>query len=145
MILVVGATGLLGMRVCERLRAEGKPVRALVRRTSDPGKVDTLKSLGCDLATGDLKDPPQIQAACQQISALISTASSTFSRQPGDSIESVDLVGQLTLADAARRASVRRFIYVSFRDDPSVQYPLTQAKRSVEHAIADLDYTAIQA
>jgi uncharacterized protein YbjT (DUF2867 family) len=29
MILVVGATGLLGTRVCERLRAEGRPVRAL--------------------------------------------------------------------------------------------------------------------
>ena len=30
-------------------------------------------------------------------------------------------------------------------DDPAVQYPLTQAKRSVERAIADLDFTSIQA
>jgi uncharacterized protein YbjT (DUF2867 family) len=145
MILVVGATGLLGTRVCERLRAEGQPVRALVRRTSNPDKVNALRSLGCELATGDLKDPPQIQAACQGISALISTASSTLSRQPGDSIESVDLQGQLGLANAARSAGVRRFIYVSFRDDRTVQYPLTQAKRSVESAIADLDFTSIQA
>jgi len=57
MILVVGATGLLGTRVCERLRAEGQAVRALVRRTSNPDKVNVLKSLGCELATGDLKDP----------------------------------------------------------------------------------------
>jgi uncharacterized protein YbjT (DUF2867 family) len=122
MILVVGATGLLGTRVCERLRAEGQPVRALVRRTSNPDNVNALRSLGCELATGDLKDPPQIQAACQGISALISTASSTLSRQPGDSIESVDLHGQLGLANAARSAGVRRFIYVSFRDDRTVQY-----------------------
>jgi NAD(P)-dependent dehydrogenase (short-subunit alcohol dehydrogenase family) len=134
MILVVGATGLLGSRICERLRSEGQPVRALVRRTSNPDKVNALRSLGCELATGDLKDPPQIQAACQGISALISTASSTLSRQPGDSIESVDLQGQLALANAARSAGVRRFIYVSFRDDRTVQYPLTQAKRSVERA-----------
>src|SRR5260370_26314763 len=40
---------------------------------------------------------------------------------------------------------VRRFVFVSFRDDPAVQYPLTQAKRSVERAIADLDFTSIQA
>ena len=145
MILVVGATGLLGTRVCERLRAEGRTVRALVRRTSNPERVNALRSLGCDLATGDLKDPPQIQAACQGISALISTASSTLSRQAGDSIESVDLRGQLALVNAARSAGVGRFVYVSFRDDPTVQYPLTQAKRSVERAIADLDFTSVQA
>jgi uncharacterized protein YbjT (DUF2867 family) len=145
MILVVGATGLLGTRICERLRTEGQPVRALIRRTSNPDKVNALRSLGCELASGDLKDPPQVQVACQGISALISTASSTLSRQPGDSIESVDLQGQLGLANAARSAGVGRFIYVSFRDNPSVQHPLTQAKRSVERAIADLDFTSIQA
>src|ERR1700674_291547 len=106
MILVVGATGLLGRRVCERLRAEGQAVRALVRRTSNPDKVNVLKSLGCELASGDLKDPPQIQAACQGISAVISTASSTVSRQEGDSIESVDLQGQLALVSAARGAGL---------------------------------------
>jgi len=145
MILVVGSTGFLGTRICERLRAEGQPVRALVRRTSSPDKVNALRSLGCELATGDLKEPPQIEAACQGISALISTTSSTVSRQPGDSIESVDLHGQLALVNAARGANIRRFVFVSFRDDPSVQSPLTQAKRSVEHAIADLDFTSIQA
>ena len=145
MILVVGATGLLGSRICERLRAEGQPVRALVRKTSNPDKVAALRSLGCELATGDLRAPSQIQAACQGISALISTASSTLSRQPGDSIESVDLQGQLTLANAARSMDVRRFVFVSFRDDLTVQHPLTQAKRSVERAIADLDFTSIQA
>ena len=62
MILVVGATGLLGTRICERLRAERQPVRALVRRTSNSDKVNALRSLGCELVTGDLKDPPQIQA-----------------------------------------------------------------------------------
>ena len=145
MILVVGATGLLGTRICERLRAEGQPVRALVRRTSSPDKVNALKSLGCELAAGDLKEPAQIEAACQGIAAVISSASSTLSRQSGDSIESVDLQGQLTLVDAARNANVRRFVFVSFPDDPAVQYPLTQAKRSVERAIADLDFTSIQA
>jgi uncharacterized protein YbjT (DUF2867 family) len=36
MNLVVGATGLLGSEICRRLAAAGKPVRALVRATSDP-------------------------------------------------------------------------------------------------------------
>jgi uncharacterized protein YbjT (DUF2867 family) len=47
--------------------------------------------------------------------------------------------------NAARAAGIRRFVYTSFREDPSIQYPLTQAKRSVERAIADLDFTSIQA
>jgi uncharacterized protein YbjT (DUF2867 family) len=145
MILVVGATGLLGTRICERLRAEGQVVRALVRKTSNPDKVETLRALGCELTIGDLKDLLQIEQACQRISAVISTASSTLSRQPGDSIESVDLQGQLNLVNAARSGGIKRFVYVSFRDDPAVQYPLTQAKRSVERAIADLDFTSIQA
>ena len=101
MILVVGASGLLGTRICERLRAEAQSVRALIRKTSNPDKVNALRSLGCELATGDLKDPPEIQAACQGISALISTASSTLSHQAGDLIESVDLRGQLALANVA--------------------------------------------
>jgi uncharacterized protein YbjT (DUF2867 family) len=145
MILVVGATGLLGTRVCERLRAEGQSVRALVRTTSDPDKVNGLGSLGCELAIGDLKEPRQIEAACKGITAVISTASSTLSRQKGDSIESVDLQGQLALVNAVRTAGIRRFVYTSFREDPSIQYPLTHAKRSVERAIADLDFTSIQA
>jgi uncharacterized protein YbjT (DUF2867 family) len=116
MILVVGATGLLGTRVCERLRAEGQPVRALVRRTSNPDKVNALRSLGCELATGDLKDPPQIQAACQGISALISTASSTLSRQAGDSIETVDLGPARTCECRKKRGGqALRFRFLSRR------------------------------
>src|SRR6516225_2189704 len=110
MILVVGATGLLGTRICERLRAEGQVVRALVRKTSNPDKVETLRALGCELTIGDLKDLLQIEQACQRISAVISTASSTLSRQPGDSIESVDLQGQLNLVNAARSGGAKRFV-----------------------------------
>jgi uncharacterized protein YbjT (DUF2867 family) len=120
-------------------------VRAFVRRSSDADQVSALRSVGCELAIGDLKEPSQIQPACQGISAVISTASSSLSRQSGDSIESVDLQAQLALVNAARSAKVERFIYVSFQNDVSVQYPLTQAKRAVESAIGDLDFTSIQA
>ena len=60
-------------------------------------------------------------------------------------LRAVDLQGQLTLVNAARSAGMTRFVFVSFRDDPAIQYPLTQAKRSVERAIADLDFTSVQA
>ena len=45
MNLVVGATGMVGTEICRLLAAAGKPVRALVRGGSDPGKVEKLKNL----------------------------------------------------------------------------------------------------
>jgi NmrA-like family len=113
MILVVGATGLVGSEVCQRLMRRGEPVRALVRATSSKEKIEVLRSLGVELCVGDLKDPQSIVAACRGVNAVISTASSTLTRQPGDSIESVDAAGQLNLVNAAKDANVGRFRFVS--------------------------------
>ena len=145
--LVVGATGLLGLEICRRLTEAGRSVRCLIRRTSDEGKRAELERLGVELVEGDLKDPASLARACAGVQSVISTASSTFSRQPGDSIESVDQQGQLALVDAARRAGVEHFVFVSFRENPSIQYPLTAAKRAVEQALqaSGMDYTILQA
>src|SRR2546422_3538818 len=101
MILVVGATGSLGAEICRLLAQRGNPVRALVRGTSNPDRVAHLKSLGAELVRGDLKDRPSLDAPCRGASAVISTASSTMSRQEGDSIDSVDRQGQPAPIDAA--------------------------------------------
>jgi uncharacterized protein YbjT (DUF2867 family) len=145
MILVVGSTGLLGSEVCRQLAMRKHQVRALVRPTAMQNKLDALRACGAELVTGDLKDPPSLEPATHGATAIISTASATLSRQAGDSIETVDLKGQLNLVEAAKSNGVRRFIFVSFRDDPQVQHPLTVAKRAVEQAIRDLDYTILQA
>ena len=78
------------------------------------------------------------------MNAVISTASSTLSRQPGDSIESVDADGQLNLVNAAKAANVGRFLFVSFRRPPR-PFPLGDAKRKVENAVTSLNFTVIQA
>jgi uncharacterized protein YbjT (DUF2867 family) len=79
------------------------------------------------------------------VDTVISTASSTLSRQAGDSIESVDAAGQLNLVNAARAAGIGRFVFVSFRRPRGMSYPLADAKRAVEEAIASLNFTIIQA
>jgi uncharacterized protein YbjT (DUF2867 family) len=145
MVLVVGATGLVGSEVCRRLMGRGEPVRALVRTTSSKEKIEALRSSGVELCTGDLKAPQSLVAACRGVNAVISTASSTLAQQPGDSIESVDLVGQLSLVDAAKGANVGRFLFVSFRRPPGISFPLKDAKERVENAIASLNFTVIQA
>jgi len=145
MILVVGATGLVGNAVCHRLRKLGEPVRALVRATSSKDKIEILRASGAELCIGDLKDSQSIAAACRGVDTVVSTASSTLSRQPGDSIESVDAEGQLNLVSAAKNANVNRFLFVSFRRTPGISFPLANAKEQVENAVRSLNFTIIQA
>lgn len=145
MVLVVGATGLVGSELCQRLTSRGEPVKALVRPTSSKEKTEALRTSGVELCIGDLKDPLSLVAACRGVNAVISTASSTLSRQPGDSIESVDAQGQLNLVSAAKAAGVNRFLFVSFRRTPGLSSPLGDAKREAEKALTSLNFTVIQA
>jgi NADH dehydrogenase len=145
--LLVGATGLLGPEICQRLTATGHQVRALVRPTADAGKRAALVGLGVELVEGDLKDAASLERACAGVQTVVSTASSTLSRQTGDSIETVDHQGQLALVEAARQAGVDHFVFVSFRENPNIQFPLTIAKRAVERALkaSGMSYTILQA
>jgi uncharacterized protein YbjT (DUF2867 family) len=145
--LVVGATGLLGGEICHLLAERGDKVRALVRATANPEKLVELKKLGAEYSEGDLKDGASLERACRGAHTIISTASATLSRQTGDSIQTVDLEGQMRLVNVAQAAGVRRFVFVSFRNNPSIQYPLTRAKRAVEQRLQEsgLDYTVLQA
>jgi len=145
MNLVVGATGVLGGELCRRLRAKGKPVRALVRPSADPAKLGKLREAGVTFSQGDLKSPSTLEAACRDVTTVISTASSTFSRQAGDSIQSVDELGQLNLIEAARTGGVRHFIFISF-PPMAEDFPLQQAKRRVEERLigSGLNYTVLQ-
>ncbi|HYK35675.1 SDR family oxidoreductase [Alloacidobacterium sp.] len=145
MILVVGATGLVGSDVCRRLAKRGQQVRALVRTTSDKNKVEALRSAGIELCLGDLKQPESLATACRGINAIVSTASSTLSRAEGDSIESVDDAGQLNLVAAAKAAKVHRFVFVSFRKPQGISVPLAEAKMRIENAIAGMNFTIIEA
>jgi uncharacterized protein YbjT (DUF2867 family) len=145
MNLVVGATGSLGSEIVKLLADAGKPVRALVRPTSDQKKVDQLQTLGAEIVSGDLKDRPSLDAACRGISAIISTASSTLSRLEGDTIRTVDHEGQLSLVDAARAAGVAHFVLISF-SGMNVEFPLQTAKREVERHLKEsgMTYTILQ-
>ncbi len=145
MVLVVGATGMVGSEICKRLAARNEKVRGLVRATSSTEKVNSLRGYGVEVCIGDLKDPDSLAVACRNADAVISTASSTLSRQPGDSIESVDEVGQLHLVEAAKTAGVGRFIFASFRHPAGISFPLAEAKARVENAIADMNFTVVQA
>jgi uncharacterized protein YbjT (DUF2867 family) len=74
MILVVGSTGVLGSEIVRQLCEQNKPVRAFVRKSSDPEKVARLENLGAEIVEGDLTDKASLVAACQGTDTVIMTA-----------------------------------------------------------------------
>ncbi len=147
MILVIGATGLLGNEVVQQLRLAGHAVRALARTTSNPSRLEALQQAGAEIAYGDLKEPDSLQIACRGIEAIVTTASSTFSRQPGDSIETVDRDGYFNLIDVAKNTGVRKLVYTSIPQKMRYESPLTRAKSEVAEYLrsSGIDYTVLAA
>jgi uncharacterized protein YbjT (DUF2867 family) len=148
MILVVGATGMVGSEICQKLTAQGKPVKALVREMSDPAKVERLRNMGVSLVTGDVRDSESLKAACQGALAVISTVSAMpFAYVPGQNdVETVDREGVKNLIDAAKDAGVSRFIYTSFSKNINVDFPLRNSKRATEQYLKEsgLIYTILR-
>jgi uncharacterized protein YbjT (DUF2867 family) len=118
----------------------------LVRPTADQERVANLKRRGVEFVEGDLKDRVSLDAACQGVQVIISSATTTVSRQPDDTIEAVDLAGQIQLIDAAKAAGVAQFIYISFSGNIDLDFPLRNAKRSVEQHLkqSGLTYTILR-
>ena len=147
MNLVVGATGMVGAEICRLLAAAGKPVKALVRGTSDPATVAKLERLGAVVVQGDLRDRRSLESACEGVDAVVTTASSMpFAYRLDENTPQVtDQDGCLDLIDVARDAGVQRLVYTSF--PPMVgSFPLQDAKRAVEERLrsSGLTYTILQ-
>lgn len=144
MILVVGATGLLGFETCKQLRARGLDVVALVRNPVS-ARAAELVSLGVRLAAGDLVHPSSLHSACSGAATVVTTATATSRTGREDTIEAVDLYGQLALVRAAADAGVHRFVYVSAAPSPAA-CPFLRYKREVEAAVrrSGLAWTILQ-
>ncbi len=146
MYLIVGATGRLGSELCTLLSSTKKPFRALVRHSSKPDVVESIKKIGGEIMFGDLKNEASLIQACTGISTVISTASSLLSHHLGDSISSVDLEGHKSLIRSALQTGVKKFIYISLSQHHKTDCALTAAKRAVEKYLikSKLNYTIIR-
>ena len=132
MILVAGATGVLGSKICRRLRASGKSVRGLARVTSAADTVANLERHGVEVVRGDLKDRKSLDVACEGAEVVISTVSAITTAQPGDSFDATDNAGTIALIDASKSAGASQFIFVSFDTTSVPDAPLITAKREAE-------------
>ncbi len=112
--LVTGATGNVGGALVEHLLATGHKVRALVR------SVDRAKSLldpSVELFVGDITLPETITEAVSGAGTVIHAAGlpEQWHANP-DIFDQVNGAGTINVADAALKANVRSFIYVSTID-----------------------------
>jgi uncharacterized protein YbjT (DUF2867 family) len=109
MILVVGATGMVGGMIVDGLLDRERRVRALVR---SPDSAGSLRARGAETVPGDLKDRASLDRACADVDIVITTANSA-SRGGDDNPETVEEQGNRNLVDAARAAGVRHLILTS--------------------------------
>jgi NADH dehydrogenase len=115
MLLLTGATGLVGSALLRRLTAAGTPVRCLVR---DPRRLGAER-VRVQIALGDLSDPPSFRHAMRGVDTVVHLAASirdqSLSAFGGGlrSIEELNGVATWRMVQAARRVGVERFVFFS--------------------------------
>ncbi|WP_296255090.1 MULTISPECIES: NAD-dependent epimerase/dehydratase family protein [unclassified Pseudomonas] len=109
-ILVTGATGFIGTRLCERLVSQAHEVRGISR--SGGGAI-----AGVDYQARDFTDAPSISESLRDIDCIVHLAGRAHVlNKQGDSPDlyrAVNRDATLQLARLALAAGVRRFVFVS--------------------------------
>ena len=108
MLLLTGATGLVGSALLRRLVAQGAQVRCLVR---DPRRLGAQR-VRVQIALGDLTDPPSFRNALRGVDTVVHLAAS-IRDQPQGSIEELNGIATWRMVQAAERAGVERFVFFS--------------------------------
>lgn len=143
-VLVIGATGYLGGKVIRHLLSKNVKIKALVRPTTDSGE---LKDLGIEICNGDLTKPETIEKALQAVNVVISSAIGYSSRKKGDSLKSVDDIGNKNLVDALLKAKIQRFVFTSvLTADKAKSVPHFWQKKRIEDYMDKMKvpYTALR-
>jgi uncharacterized protein YbjT (DUF2867 family) len=139
MLLLTGATGLIGSALLPRLLAEGADVRCLVR---DPRGLGAQR-VRVQIALGDLTDPPSFRNALRGVSTVVHLAAS-IRDQPRGSIEELSGVATWRMVEAAERHGVERFVYFSALGASSHHRTrLLRAKALAEQAVLEADMRSI--
>jgi uncharacterized protein YbjT (DUF2867 family) len=133
MLLLTGATGLVGSALLDRLLAEGAEVRCLVR---DPRRLGARR-VRVQIALGDLTDPPSFRNALRGVHTVVHLAAS-IRDQPRGSIEELNGIATWRMVEAAERRGVERFVFFSALGASSHHRTrLLRAKALAEQAVRE--------
>jgi uncharacterized protein YbjT (DUF2867 family) len=132
-VLLTGATGLIGTALLPRLLAAGRPVRCLVR---DPRRLGAER-VRVQIALGDLADPPSFRNALRGVDTVLHLAAA-IRDQRGGSIEELNGIATWRMVEAARRAGVEHFVFLSAQGASAhSRARFMRAKALAEDAVAD--------
>jgi len=138
---IIGGTGFVGSYIVDALLDAGHEPHVLVRSGSEA----KLHRAGeCKVTTGDLESPDAVDALVSGCDAVIYNVG-ILREFPGKGItfDALQYRGAKTVAEAAKRAGVRRFLLMSANGIDSAQTPYQTTKLKAEAMIRDsgLDYT----
>ena len=111
LILITGATGLVGSHFAEQMRKRGYRVRALVRK---PSQCTDLVSWGVDLVEGDMTNRDSLRRASNGVTVVVHCAAKVGDWGPTDAYRSVNVDGLRDLLEAVKaQTTLKRFVHVS--------------------------------
>lgn len=111
LLLITGATGLVGSHVAERARQLNIRTRALVRRGSEKS---LLEQWGVELVPGEMTDAESLQQAVQGVTVIIHCAAKVGDWGPEDEYRAVNVRAlENLLSCAENNGTLRRFLHVS--------------------------------
>ena len=122
LVTVTGASGFIGSHIVANLLARGRAVRATVRDSTDPNKVDHLYALpvaeggSLEVVDMDLFDEGSVNAAIVGCTDLIHTAAAVriSAKDPQKQIVDPSVIGTQNVVSAIDAAgTVERFVHTS--------------------------------
>ncbi|MDG5815599.1 NmrA/HSCARG family protein [Chitinispirillales bacterium ANBcel5] len=139
-ILVTGSTGHQGGAVVRHLLKDGWKVCALTR---NPEKIEAkeLKNLGADVVKGDLTEKASLEKLLEGVYGVFSV------QQPLEHGVDSEIMQGKALADAAKKAGVKHFVYSSVGSaETKTGIPFFDSKAEIEDHIKslDLNYTILR-
>lgn len=140
-VALIGGTGFVGSYLVDALLDAGHQPRVLVRSGSES---KLRRATDCEVMKGDLDSPEAIEAVVEGCDAVIYNVGilREFPRE-GITFEALQYQGAVTVAEAAKRAGVRRFLLMSANGIDSAETPYQTTKLRAEAMIREsgLDYT----
>jgi NADH dehydrogenase len=133
MIAMTGATGFVGEEIVKQARAEGHPVRAIVR---DPrhgqGLVDRY---GVELFHGNVLYAPSLEGSMAGVQCVVHLVG-IINEWRENTFQRVHVDATINVLDAAKRAGVKRFLHMSaLGTRPDARSRYHQTKWAAEEAV----------
>lgn len=142
-IVIAGSTGYLGKHLVEQAILHHIPTIALAR---NPRKLDWIESEFLEKVSAEVTKPDTLKGLFKGVDTVISTVGITRQKD-GLTYMDVDYQANMNLLEEAKKAGVRKFIYVSaFRANEMRHLKMAEAKEKFvdQLKVSGIEYTIMR-